>query len=118
MCRQLLLMLWLVCAPFHLPALQDTYLRFLSMASSFYQEEMSGLQRRLEFTLPELLDPTRKHSSQVQLLGLHSRRPPVGLSKLAFIERWLHCRGGLECFSTCVLCYLGPGESGYRCLVC
>lgn len=90
MCGQLLLMLWLVCAPFRLPALQDTYLRFLNIASSFYQEQMSGLQRRLEFTLPELLDPTRKHSSQVQLLGYAVGNHPCGLA----CQTGLSQRGG------------------------
>lgn len=62
-----------VLCPF--PALLDTYLRFLDMASSFYREEMSELQRRLEFTLPELLDPTRTHSSQVQRCLGYTVRP-------------------------------------------
>lgn len=78
---------------------------------------MSGLQRRLEFTLPELLDPTRKHSSQVQLLGYAvGNHLWAGLSNWPFTERWLHCRDGLGCCST-YMCYLGPGEVGYCCLV-
>lgn len=65
MCRQHL------CAVMGLSAcpvtgLQDIYLCFLDMASRFYQEVMNELQKRLKFTLAELLDPTRTHSSQVQ----------------------------------------------------
>ena len=51
---------------FPLPGIRDICLHFLDMASVFYREVMSELQKKLNFTVPDLLDSSRMHSSEVR----------------------------------------------------